>query len=211
MLTTRNIYISYIVKNFRKNINSKLKNLNTITKKKKFIRRLRNPRHVNFLSEFSTINYKEFKVIIENMNKKVCIDIIEGKSLKLGYNLGYIYIKEFKRKFKISENGKYNTRKNWGESKRRKKQLLSEGRLPIKYYKDETGKIVGNNGGEEWIIYYTEDNILRFSWWKMIINNITTNKKFNPLKNISTYLFKPTKDNRLILSSSHKQEELELI
>lgn len=213
MLATRDIYIDYVVRNFRENILSKLESLDTLHKKKKFIKKLRNPRHVNYLSEFSSISFTDFKTILKHMNKAVSKDIVEGSSLKMGHKLGYIYIKEPDRKFKLSDNGKFNTKKNWGASQKKKQGLIDQGKVPLQYYKDEEGKIIGDNGGEEWIVYYTDATFFRFSWWKMRVKEAFSNKFFNPLRNISTYSFVPTKDNRLLLSRVRnvREENLELL
>lgn len=53
---------------------------------------------------------------------------------------------------------------NWGESNKLKEQLIAEGKLPYKAIKDETGKKIGDNGGEPWFVYFTNDVDYWWGW-----------------------------------------------
>lgn len=207
-LTSKDIYIFYVIKYFRKNINEQLSELDSIHRKKKFIRKIRNPRHVDFLSNYSRITYTDFKCILEYMNKKSTEEIIGGRTLILPRKLGQLFIKTFKRKPKISNNGQFTTKKNWKASLERKQELIDQGRLPLKYFKDETNKIIGSNEGEPWIIYYSDTNISKFNWGKLQAPD-GEGSYFYPLTNASFYYFRCTKDNRILLNKSLTEGELQ--
>ena len=96
---------------------------------------------------------------------------------------------------------------------RKKAKLIAEGRLPLEYHKDDHGNIIGDNGGEPWMIYYIDLNVFRFSWWKHRVKNNDLNGSYMyPIKTIPSYYFRPTKDNRLLLNKTLKEkEELQLL
>ncbi len=50
---------------------------------------------------------------------------------------------------------------NWPASNKYKAQLIEEGKLPKENYKDNKGNILGDNGGIDWLIKFTDD----FSYW----------------------------------------------
>jgi hypothetical protein len=214
LLSTRDIYIYYVIKCNRKRINNKLKSLETLHKKKKFLKKFFNPRHVDFIHKegLCDFSFKQYKEVLKLMNKKCIDEVISGESLHLKNYLGYLYIKKFERDFKLSENGEYNTRKDWKASLEKRDQLIKEGKTPLKKFKDNVNKIIGDNGGVPWIVYRLESDIYRFCWNKTKFKHVDSNDTVYPLKNITPYFFKPTKENRIQLSRYlEKSENLELI
>ena len=198
-LVTRDIYISFVVKYYRKNINEKLASIPRLTLKKRYVSKLRNPRHTESLADVCDINYTQYKQILEFMNKKVIEQVTEEKTLNLGHSLGRLFIKTFERKFEEDKEGKVTSAINWGESNKYKQQLIDDGLVPLK----------GNNGGVEWHIYYTHLEIKRFSWMKvkktLLFNEVVT--RTYALPDLGIYYFKPTKGNRQLLHRAIEEEE----
>jgi len=99
----------------------------------------------------------------------ICIDQIikENKSFSLGYNLGRIIIQEKEntklRKGKLNEDVLVG-RIDWYQSKLRKQELINKGITPYQAITDESGKIIGDNGGEKWFVYNLDDYKVVVTW-----------------------------------------------
>jgi hypothetical protein len=205
-LVTKHFYIYFIKTNYRERVNKKLKSLDSLHKKKKFLRKFNNPRHVNDLEDLCPISYKTYKSVLSEMNKRAIKDIIDGNHLTLNYNLGDLCIKNFKRTLKQREDGSIHSTVNWGDSKKRKQEIIDRGGTPL----------LGDNGGEPWHVYYTHPKIVRFSWWKLRVPNLmeegAVKSHIYPLKSIEEYIFKSTKGNRALLyDMTVKQDNFDLI
>lgn len=47
-----------------------------------------------------------------------------------------------------------------------KKELIEKGLTPLEHYRDSEGNIIGNNGGEEWLVYRTDESYRLCRWIK---------------------------------------------
>lgn len=115
----------------------------------------------------SEITYWMFKEVISRFNKKASNAIIFGSALNIGSRLGLILIKKIRRNYT-------KPKPNWGESNKRKKELIAQGIVP----KDQN-----HPDGEEWISFYTDPWYLRWAWVK---------KRICRVKNQTVYKFMPT-------------------
>ena len=219
LLTTKEIYIAYIIKNYRDKINEHLSTFynyelngrkygSNFKKKCKFVRKLKNPRYVNEMGElFSDISYTKFREIIKYMNMKVMDQISDGRSFEMGEALGNIFTK----RFESTNLDEKKVSKNWGKTRKLKQEIIDRGETPLVNYKNDQGEIIGDNGGVPYFVYFTDLFIIRYKWWryKRANENFKTGFKYGLMK-IMRYYFKPTKENRLLLSSKTRAEEQEL-
>ncbi len=106
------------------------------------------------------IDYHLYKKILSLYFIKAGVKMIEGFNLNLEHGLGYLYIMRQER------NPASKPRLNKGESFRLKKQL------------EEKGGIEGDN----WKVYYTDDEFTRTNWFKPYSDFI---------RNIEFYKFAP--------------------
>lgn len=138
--------------------------------------------------------FKVYAFVLNNFNKLISNEILKGESFNLGYRLGTIRIqkkKRYKGSEKVESFDPHNYKVvNWGESNKLRKEIEAKGLIPYKSIKDENGKIIGNNGGVEWMIYFTDD----FSYWWYWQKFVEGNKRLNAaVTNINKYCFSPTK------------------
>lgn len=115
----------------------------------------------------SKIPYWMFKEVVTRFNKKSSDAIIFGQILNIGNRIGHILIKKIGRNYR-------KPMIDWGESKRKKQELINQGIIP----KDQN-----NPTGEEWMIFYTDPWYLRWAWGK---------KRVCKVKNQTVYKFIPT-------------------
>lgn len=118
------------------------------------------------------MSYKTFVKVVETFNQKAIKALVdEGASLKLGNNLGYIYIYNKKKSDKFST-----INIDWKASNSFKQELIDRGDTP----KDKQ-----NPDGKNWLQFYEEDDYVRLAWAK----------KYGVCKvpNNSIYAFYPTK------------------
>jgi hypothetical protein len=84
----------------------------------------------------------------------------EGGNMSLGELNGVIWIQRVER----------NVDKmipDFPSSNAIKKQIIAKGGLPLEYYKDAEGKLTGeNNGGEPWLVYFTDRFYYAIKWSK---------------------------------------------
>jgi len=110
------------------------------------------------------IKVYQFNKILSAFNEafmKECIH--EGGRQNIGGTLGFIQI--FRRANKAK--GEYRMRVDFPSSAKIKKEIIAKGGIPFKNEKDEFGNIIGNNGGEKWLVYYTsEEPSLTMRWLK---------------------------------------------
>jgi transposase InsO family protein len=107
--------------------------------------------------------------------------------LNFGNRIGNLLIKKIRRNYKKPI-------VDWGESKKLKNQLLAEGKTLYEEWfevdgvrvdeQTEGAKLV-HNGGEKWLIYFSDPFYLRWAWVKKDICRV---------KNSSVYKFSPTSD-----------------
>lgn len=137
------------------------------------------------------LSYNEYKSIIAAFHKKISELIIQGALWEMPYFLGLQKVVLKKRKFTIKENGMVKGQINWGESNKRKANLIENQELPLAYYKDEEGNIIGDNGGKEWLVYHITPF---YPLW------IRVNNPF--LKNSYKCKFSPTRHNEKTLAAN---------
>lgn len=127
------------------------------------------------------IPYNQYKKVIYLWNKLIVEKIMEGYKFKAPYSLGIFEILRCDRNHgrKI---------KDWGESNKLKQRILDRGGIPLEVFKDEEGNIIGNNGGENWLVYHVDDNYLKFNWYK------TNASRY--IKNLLRYKFQCTDGNK---------------
>tara|TARA_R100001086_G_C11813313_1_gene252179 strand:- start:721 stop:1269 length:549 start_codon:yes stop_codon:yes gene_type:complete len=155
-----------------------------------------------------TLPYNKYTSVIKMHNIEVMRQLIEeNKSYNMDFLLGSLMIIEKRRKIRISENGNHYTSINWPESNKKKKELLEQGRLPKEVYKDEHGKITGDNGGENWIIYSTSETIPRF-YWSLYKRKKKDNGIDYPLSRIRRYRLQITIKNRRLLLSYNENHNI---
>ena len=124
------------------------------------------------------VSYKDYKRVLDIAMDKICTAIVENNAkLAIPY-LGSLGISKEKNKFKRKS-------VNTAESLKNRNKILERGKIPLKYEKDEQGNIVGDNGGEEWLVYYCNPIICA---WRI------DGKRFTVLDN-SSYTFKASRPN----------------
>lgn len=111
--------------------------------------------------------YWMFREVLLRHNRKVADAIIFGDVYNVGNYVGRILIKKIKRNYEKAV-------PNWGESKKRKAELIAQGIQP----KDEQ-----HPDGEEWMVFYTDPWYLRWAWSK---------RRLCRVKNQTVYKFLPT-------------------
>jgi len=132
------------------------------------------------------LSYPIYTSIIKMHNKEVMKQIIiDNKYFNMGFQLGNIMAIERDNKIKTSKNGRLYTSINWFESNKKREELISKGVTPLKMEKDEQGKIISDNGGEEWLIYTLLENKPVFYWSRYRVKR--NNKDYYPLQFIRNY------------------------
>lgn len=132
------------------------------------------------------VDYKLFKQVTEQFNKAISDKILSGYKLRNSL-VGDILVVG---KYKKGKNAK-NYDIDWNKTNKLKAELEKQGKILYKEWKTEDGK-VENNGGERYLVFYTDP--IKYSWkW-----NKGGSAKFT--KNIKKYRFIPTRFNKRELS-----------
>ena len=141
------------------------------------------------------ISYRTFCDIIKTFNKKCTERIIEEDAvLDMGFDLGNIMKVEHKLMPRIgTTNGNLRASINWPASHQKKKDIIARGGTPLQMIKDENGKILGDNGGEEWMIYYTDNKSVRLVWRRYSYIDTDGFEVF-PVRKCRRYHYKPADD-----------------
>lgn len=145
-----------------------------------------------YTKEGGVLSYNKYKEVIIAFNKELINKIIKtGYIFVAPYKCGTIKVIQLERKFTIKEDGKIKGAVDWGASNKLKAEIIERGEIPYKAEKDSNNKIIGDNGGVEWMCYFTTPTY--FSWaWTANIN----------MKNCLEYTFDITDTNALTLSRS---------
>lgn len=146
-----------------------------------------------------TLSYDLFKEIVSLFNQRLSERINRGYGFKMPYNLFKLEAVRATRLIKKSKkSGKLLLAVNWGESNKIKAEILSRGGFLYEEYQDEQGVKIGDNGGEEWLVYHTDGS---FYHW-LGIGDLT-------LHNSSWYVFETTWSNqRNLIASIDEDAEL---
>lgn len=117
----------------------------------------------NRLSQIAGIEPNIHAMVLESLNDKLTDAIISGYRFSLGHYLSYI---EIRIRSLINKKGKVKKMIDWGASYAYKDEIIANGGTPLKSFYDAKGKIIGNNGGTEWLIYRTQEDFPFFAWYK---------------------------------------------
>ena len=138
------------------------------------------------------MSYPAFKELLFAYNKAMIAECIAtGNEWILRGNSGVIKVGKIKRKMKVSEYGTIKAAIDWNASNKLKREIIARGELPYEAIKDEIGNKIGDNGGVEWLVYFT--STYYYSW------------KYSPaifLKNSFKYKFDMSWTNSRALSHS---------
>lgn len=134
-----------------------------------------------------------YKSVIRDFWKEISKAILKGGSLSFG--IGQFFIAENKRTIKLSKEGNIINNINWGASNKRKQELLNQGKIPFEATRDMFNEITGDNGGEPWLIYFTNDSFFSWVW-----------NKNEYLKNFNHYKFRICKANRIALAKNINED-----
>lgn len=93
-----------------------------------------------------SISRGDFAKIIYAFNKKIAQAIIEKGYVFNMFASTLLSIMLKRRNFERMA-------AKFGESNKKKQEIIDRGGTPLEYYKDEEGNIIGDNGGEAWMIY----------------------------------------------------------
>jgi hypothetical protein len=119
---------------------------------------------------------KDFRRILETYNLKVRDELINNaETINMKQNMGFLYIKRVDRARIIDSNAKSLRMPNWGESKKKKDELIAAGIQP---------KNEAHPEGKNWIVYFDDESWMRFNW-----------TKYNgacKVKNYTSYKFMPS-------------------
>ncbi len=148
------------------------------------IKKIHSMEFYNFFKEKhknENLSRTEYTEILEKFNEKLALVCIqEGIGMSLGSELGSVQI--FRRLKRAK--GELRMRPNHAESKKLKAEILARGGVPFKSIRNEFGKVIGDNGGEKWLIYYTtEEPSLTMKWLR---------HRFPPM-NVNVFKFKPSR------------------
>lgn len=93
------------------------------------------------------IPFKEYKTILDAGMERLSKAIVESNAKVYFPYIGSLGVTIEKNRFKRKSI-------NMVESRKLREAIIADGGKPLKYEKDAKGNIIGDNGGEEWLIYY---------------------------------------------------------
>lgn len=144
-----------------------------------------------YRKEKGTLSYEVFKSIIAENNKLNSLLIIGGYQYEIPHKIGLIHIIRGVRKIFINKNGNVHGAVNWKASNQLKQEIIDRGELPYKAEVDKDLNVISDNGGEKWLVYYTDE--CYYAWNK--ISGVF-------LHNAMKYRFSPTWSNLKALNAS---------
>ena len=105
--------------------------------------------------------------------------------------MGIIKVGKMKRRVRETEFGTLKATIDWPSSNKLKKEIIARGETPYEAIRDELGNKIGDNGGVEWLCYYTSDHYYMWLHSPMLA-----------LRNSFKYKFKVSWTNGKILSQA---------
>lgn len=111
--------------------------------------------------------YSLFLKAISRFNELAVGEMLRGRDFPLGSRLSRLTIVRIKRRFS------HRLAVDWPSSYRLRSEIIARGGTPRK----------GDNGGEDWLVYHTDDWYCRFFW----------DKRKSRVKNTMYYRFDPTR------------------
>lgn len=137
------------------------------------------------------IDFISYRNMMEDILEVLSDKIVKDKASLVMPGIGtlgiYTSLNQFKRP-KI----------NSAESLKLRQQIIKEGKIPFSPIKDENGKNIGDNGGEPWYVYYTNDIIC--AWRINGINTLSIGEgrfKFYATRNLKKKLYYNIQSNPL--------------
>jgi hypothetical protein len=128
------------------------------------------------------IEYKTFANIVKQFHKDISLEVQLGYRFQPNGELGtFNIIRDIRRGRTI----------DWGASNKFKQKILDNGGIP---FNKETAP-----NGEEWFIYFEDNNYYKWKWFK---------RKPTFIKNLIYYMFKPSSKNRRTISQVIKDNPL---
>ncbi len=161
------------------NVNDIRRNINIIVEINKSISKLQS--EINQI-EANMIGYIVFKEVTYKFNCKLSDEIVyKGYVLNIGYSLGHIRIKKINCFLNRDGSQRTKRRINWNESNKLKKEIELNGEVPYKVTKREGRKIIEDNGGIPWFVYFNNEWDYLWHWYKGTCSVLNTPYyKFRP-------------------------------
>lgn len=123
------------------------------------------------------IDYLTYQKIVGSFNEQIGEAILNGYVFQMGLWLSHHRIKKHVKKATTS------LKIDWFESKKKKEELIAQGKTPYKVLEyDNKKRPIRNNGGEKWFVYFNNPIDYTFYWAK----------RFCKITNHGIYQFKPT-------------------
>jgi hypothetical protein len=168
------------------------------------------------IDEADSITYSQYLEIITVFIRVILCFIVVGINVRFPRFLGSIKLLKVKRKFTHAADGRPRLQVNWGASNVNKKKLIAEGKLPLltKYYYN--GKEVEegfpnaeavSNGGEPWLVYYTDPYFFKLRWAKSPIFKKPNFTNRLPYIHLKGYTFRAFRDFERAAVLFAKQQE----
>lgn len=117
------------------------------------------------------ISYNTYKRVVYLWNQLIVKKIMEGFKFEAPHSMGIFEILRCDRNHSVKI-------PDWGASNKLKEEIIARGDIPLEYYKNEKGEITGDNGGANWIVYFTDDTYLKFNWYKTIATRCVSNSLY---------------------------------
>lgn len=154
-----------------------------------------------------------FIKVVKEYNKKIAEAILQGHTIKMFHGLGTLNIKEKTRMFKKDINGNYLFPVSYFKSMQKKKEIIERGGVPFKGIKDENNRIIGNNGGEHWLVYHTDMLSYKWHWTKSIAMTAKYGSKFRTFffAYVSVFSFKPIRDLKRAIGKGMTKDEMRIL
>ena len=138
--------------------------------------RIQHLEKVDMGTEREIMSERRFKSIIYKFNEKARERLIyDGEVINMKQYLGFLYVQKVPRNDPRFIGNKSSRMPNWAESKKYKQELTDQG-VQIKDKEHPDGK--------NWIVYFDDEDFVRFSW--------TKKRGACRVKNHNYYSFKPS-------------------
>lgn len=145
------------------------------------------------LHVYLSINYLQFKFVLNAFNVKIIDKVIEGYRWQIGSYVGSLLV--VKKPNIVGRSGQLPI--NWGESLKRKKEIESKGQIP---YDKKSAP-----AGIKWLVYFDQPFNHLFKWSKTtVLSSNTIFFTFQPVEganNLGTRLNKYIRENPEITNS----------
>jgi len=136
------------------------------------------------------VSYSQYSKILRDINKELLKLLIDGKTIRIGNNLGVLKVVSIARtNF---------TQPNFGESNKLKQQIIDRGEVP----RDKN-----NPDGKDWLVYFTDDRYLTFRWEKWTTN---IEKNIYRATNSTSYNFSVMRDAGRSLGNNRDKNLIEM-